>query len=291
MKTTKLPFKKYTDMNNTLIAKLGCADVYRAYVLSLTADIKNNSTDTTLEQLAGFINEKVGAYKGNKTAKSFSESLNATGVVSVNSSRSTSLNGEKSVTRNVYTFLKGTEFRMIGVEFYNVDLDIKLKGYLIKLFSICNTNTLLLDKGVSEIYKLIGVTKATQKKYNDVLISKGFMTITDNGLLLSVSGFNKVEKKIKPTKETIALFEAHKNIIHSHIKAYNTGKQHKHQIIELNRKALDILLTNGLSKKSYIIGLYAINNFEGVNDINKLIASIEFGKVKVDRTSDYQFTI
>ena len=52
MTTTKLPFKKYTDMNNTLIAKLGCADVYRAYVLSLTADIKNNSTDTTLEQLA-----------------------------------------------------------------------------------------------------------------------------------------------------------------------------------------------------------------------------------------------
>ena len=49
---TKLPFKEYTVMNNTLIQKLGCADVYRTYVLLLIADKSTLTTDTTIEELA-----------------------------------------------------------------------------------------------------------------------------------------------------------------------------------------------------------------------------------------------
>ena len=45
----KLPFKEYTVMSNNLIQKLGCADVYRTYVLLLTADKNTLITDTTID--------------------------------------------------------------------------------------------------------------------------------------------------------------------------------------------------------------------------------------------------
>lgn len=52
---TKLPFKEYTVINNTLIQKLGCADVYRTYVLLLIADKSTLTTDTTIEELASLL--------------------------------------------------------------------------------------------------------------------------------------------------------------------------------------------------------------------------------------------
>ena len=287
--TTKLPFKNYSTMDKTLIYKLGCADVYRAFVLSLTTDKESNKTDTTLDQLAGFINEKVGAYKGNSKALSFTDSLKATGSVTITSSRSTSLDGSKSVTRNTYTFLKGNEFRMIGIEFYHLDLEIKLKGYLIKLFMLANSTTLRLERSANDIYKECGVSRATQKKYNAVLIEKGMLQVTENGFILNVEGFNATEKKIKPTKETMALFEAHKMIVQSHIMAYNARRKHSGKITEINRDNLNLLLQEGLDRKSYIIALYAMNNFEGVKDINKLFSTIEFGKPQ-PKAETFSFT-
>ena len=44
-------------MNNTLIQKLGCADVYRTYVLLLIEDKSTLTTDTTIEELASFVGE------------------------------------------------------------------------------------------------------------------------------------------------------------------------------------------------------------------------------------------
>ena len=287
--TTKLPFKNYSAMDKTLIYKLGCADVYRAFVLSLTTDKKSNKTDTTLDQLAGFINESISNYSSGKTTKSFTNSLKATGSVTITSSRSTSLDGSKSVTRNTYTFLKGKEFRMIGIEFYHLDLEIKLKGYLIKLFMLANSTTLRLERSANDIYKECGVSRATQKKYNAVLIEKGLLEVTENGFILNVEGFNATEKKIKPTKETMALFEGHKMIVQSHIMGYNARRKHSGKITEINRDNLNLLLQEGLDRKSYIIALYAMNNFEGVKDINKLFSTIEFGKPQ-PKAETFSFT-
>ena len=287
--TTKLPFKNYSAMDKTLIYKLGCSDVYRAFVLSLTTDKESNKTDTTLDQLAGFINESVRNYSDSKTTKSFTNSLKATRSVTITSSRSTSLDGSKSVTRNTYTFIKGNEFRMIGVEFYHLDLEIKLKGYLIKLFMLANSATLRLERSANDIYKECGVTKATQKKYNAVLLEKGLLQETENGFILNVEGFNATEKKIKPTKETMALFEAHKMIVQSHIMAYNVKRKHSGKITVINRDNLNLLLQKGLDRKSYIIALYAMNNFDGVKDINKLFSTIEFGK-KQPKAETFSFT-
>lgn len=75
----KLPFKEYTVMSNNLIQKLGCADVYRTYVLLLTADKYTLTTDTTIDQLASYVGEKPANYKGGKSSQSFNDKLRATG--------------------------------------------------------------------------------------------------------------------------------------------------------------------------------------------------------------------
>ena len=288
--TTKLPFKNYSAMDKTLIYKLGCADVYRAFVLSLTTDKESNKTDTTIAQLAGFIKESENNYLQVGKKDSFTNKIKATGSVTITSSRSTSLDGSKSVTRNTYTFLKGNEFRMIGIEFYHLDLEIKLKGYLIKLFMLANSTTLRLERSANDIYKECGVSRATQKKYNAVLIEKGLLEVTENGFILNVEGFNATEKKIKPTKETMALFEDHKMIVESHIMAYNARRKHSGKITEINRDNLNLLLQEGLDRKSYMVALYAMNNFDGIKDINKLFWSIEFGKPQ-RKAETFTFTI
>mgnify|MGYP007010976821 CR=1 FL=1 len=58
MSYEKLPFKEYTVMSNNLIQKLGCADVYRTYVLLLTEDKCILITDKTLDQIASFGGKK-----------------------------------------------------------------------------------------------------------------------------------------------------------------------------------------------------------------------------------------
>lgn len=83
MSYEKLPFKEYTVMSNNLIQKLGCADVYRTYVLLLTADKYMLTTDTTIDQLASFVGDKPANYKSGKSSKSFNDKLRATGEVTI----------------------------------------------------------------------------------------------------------------------------------------------------------------------------------------------------------------
>ena len=83
MSYEKLPFKEYTVMSNNLIQKLGCADVYRTYVLLLIADKYTLTTDTTIDELASFVGDKPANYKGGKSSKSFNDKLRATGEVSI----------------------------------------------------------------------------------------------------------------------------------------------------------------------------------------------------------------
>ena len=80
---TKLPFKEYTVINNTLIQKLGCADVYRTYVLLLIADKSTLTTDTTIEELASFVDESKFNYKGNRKPNHSMNKLRDTGEVTI----------------------------------------------------------------------------------------------------------------------------------------------------------------------------------------------------------------
>lgn len=89
-------------MNNTLIQKLGCADVYRTYVLLLIADKSTLTTDTTIDQLASFVGESKSNYKGNRKTKSFNDKLRDTGEVTIQEKNS----GRKDRTWTDYIFLQ-----------------------------------------------------------------------------------------------------------------------------------------------------------------------------------------
>ena len=130
----KLPFKEYTVMSNNLIQKLGCADVYRTYVLLLTADKYTLTTDTTIDQLASYVGEKPANYKGGKSSQSFNDKLRATGEVSIQNKDS----GRNDRTWTDYIFFPASfgHYRRINREFYdsyNNTLDLKLRGFILKL--------------------------------------------------------------------------------------------------------------------------------------------------------------
>lgn len=276
METKKLPFKNYTVMNNTLIAQLSCIDTYRTFVLSLTADKTTYTTDTTLEQLAFLCDETIENYKQQKVKGykkvSFPDKLRETNLVTVE----TIVKGVNG-NRNIYTFkqpLKDETFRMIGKELYHLDIDNKIKGYLIKLYSIANTNTLLINKPIREIKELINMGNSTFKKYNDILIKKGYLKVTDKGLLLNVCGINAISKKPKQTKETQMYISNMESILQSQINRYN--KQNKTFVNILNLSNTDILNLN-LTAEQKQFAKYYTNNFKDVEDINKLCLYLQSG--------------
>lgn len=50
---------------------------------------------------------------------------------------------------------------------------------------------------------------------------------------------------------------------------------YRNTITKLDRHSLDLLLAEGMSNKTYQMGLYFINGFKDVKDINKLVESID----------------
>ncbi len=169
-------------MNNSLISNFGCSDVYRLFILSLTTD-RELKTDTTLDQLADFVGEKVTAYNGNNKSKSFTDKLRESKEVRVDSEDGISYKNGNRVTRNTYTFKEPvpTQYRRISKTLINIDLSIKLKGYIIKLFSVAESHSYNINKSLNELEKMLKMGKATIKKYNEELIAKDLLEITDKG--------------------------------------------------------------------------------------------------------------
>lgn len=270
--------KNSTSMSNTLIEKLGCSDVYRAYVLISTTN-KSGKTDTTIEQLAEFCDEKPSNYQGGKTTKSFIESLRDTKVVNIETTRAKALATGSFVKRTYYSFHETRLFRVINIEFYTLNLDIKLKGYLLKLFSMANTVSLCLEKSANEIAKTVGVTKATQKKYNAELETKGLLVKTLKGYRLNVPGFNQVAKKVMTVK-TKKIVTAHIEMVKMYAAKYN--KQHPtNPVLSSTTENLERLRKAGLNSQSFIIARYYVSNWANVTDINALVENIVTGAYKV----------
>jgi hypothetical protein len=172
----KLPFKSYTIMNNDLIAHFSCPDVYRLYVLSLTTD-RELKTDTTLEQLANFVGESVHNLRGGIRSKSFPDKLRESSFVDVVTVDGKSYSNGNRITRNIYTFKEPipTQYRRITRGLFDIELPTKLKGYIIKLFSITNPHSYIIEKTINEIEKLLRMDKKTIKKYNEELEELNFL--------------------------------------------------------------------------------------------------------------------
>lgn len=201
MNQKKVPFKSYTIMNNSLINHFNCSDVYRLFVLSLTTD-RELKTDTTLDQLADFVGEKATAYKGNNKSKSFTDKLRECNEIDVKTEDGISFKNGNRVTRNIYTFKEPvpTMYRRISKTLIDLDISIKLKGYIIKLFSVSESHSYTISKSINELEKLLKMGKTTIKKYNEELISLGLLQTTDNGWLLNVEALIIDNPKKIPTE-------------------------------------------------------------------------------------------
>ena len=250
----KLPFKEYTVMSNNLIQKLGCADVYRTYVLLLTADKYTLTTDTTIDQLASFVGDKPANYKGGKSSKSFNDKLRATGEVSIQNKDS----GKKDRTWTDYIFFPVSfgHYRRIGREFYdsyNKTLDLKLRGFILKLFSAAEPHSHTITLPVRRMKELIHMGHGTISNYIEQLRDMDLLDEVGDTIILKAKGLLIDLPKDKYVEEVKADFE--------HMIAFNESRG------------------NPISRECMIYKKYKENNFKGVKDMHALMKSLSSGLV------------
>ena len=254
MSEEKLPFKEYTVMSNNLIQKLGCADVYRTYVLLLTADKYTLTTDTTIDQLASFVGDKPANYKGGKSSKSFNDKLRATGEVSIQDKDS----GKKDRTWTDYIFFPVSfgHYRRINREFYdsyNNTLDLKLRGFILKLFSAAEPYSHTITLSVRILKELIHMGHGTISSYIDQLREMDLLDEVGDSIILKAKGLLIDLPKDKYVEEVKADFE--------HMIAFNESRG------------------NPISRECMIYKKYKENNFKGVKDMHALMKSLSSGLV------------
>lgn len=254
MKDTKLPFKEYTVMSNNLIQNLNCSDVYRAYTLLLTADKDSLETNTTLEQLAGFVGEELDNYKKSKSTLSFNDKLRATGEVvirDIDSKRK-----DRHWTMYKFNQVEPGNYRRIGREFYDTynTLDLKLRGFILKLFSVTEPHSHVIKLSpIRKLEKRIHMGHDTISRYIGQLKDLDLLDEIGGCLILKVKGLIIDQPKDKQVKKLIAMFD--------HMIDFN----------ESNNKPL--------SRECMIYKKYKGNGFKDVKNIHAFMKSIQAGTV------------
>ena len=247
----KLPFKKYTVMSNNLIQKLGCADVYRTYVLLLIADKYTLTTDTTIDELASFVGDKPANYKGGKSSKSFNDKLRATGEVTIQNKDS-----GRTWTDYIFSPVCFGHYRRINREFYdsyNNTLDLKLRGFILKLFSAAEPHSHTITLSVRKLKELIHMGHGTMDKYIDQLRDMDLLDEVGDSIILKAKGLIIDLPKDKYVEEVKAVFE--------HMIAFNESRG------------------NPISRECMIYKKYKEKNFEGVKNMHALMKSLSSGLV------------
>ena len=279
-KQEKSPFKEYTVLcNSTILDELFCvSDVYRIFVLSLTAEKITGETDTTIQQFADLVGESKNNYTGKDA---LTDKLRKCNDIKLETRFVEKGPGKKPKKRNFYTFkipkpADITEnldtFRMIYREFLLIDdLSIKIKGYLIKLYSVANTNTLYMDRNITELEKLLHMSHNTITTYNKELEAKGYIKIEKDGLFIKCQGFKPILKRSDRTKEILSGF---KQNLESAISAYNYNYQVHFDIKSLTLSDLKKLK---LDKMTDIYAKYHITDFKTAENINSIAFFLETG--------------
>lgn len=250
----KLPFKKYTVMSNNLIQKLGCTDVYRTYVLLLTADKYTLTTDTTIDQLASFVGDKPANYNGGKNSKSFNDKLRATGEVTIQNKDSG--RNDRTWTDYIFSPVCFGHYRRIDREFYdsyNNTLDLKLRGFILKLFSAAEPHSYTITLSVRRMKELIHMGHGTISNYIEQLRDMDLLDEVGDTIILKAKGLIIELPKDKYVEEVKADFE--------HMIAFNENRG------------------NPISRECMIYKKYKENNFEGVKDMHALMKSLSSGLV------------
>lgn len=254
MKDTKLPFKEYTVMSNNLIQNLNCSDVYRTYTLLLTADKDSLETNTTLEQLAGFVGEELDNYKKSKGTLSFNDKLRATGEVVIRDIDSKRKDRHWTMYR--FNQVEPGNYRRIGREFYDTynTLDLKLRGFILKLFSVTEPHSHVIKlSSIRKLKELIHMGHSTISRYIEQLKDLDLLDEIGDCLILKVKGLIIDQPKDKQVEELTSIFD--------HIIEFNEG----------NNKSL--------SRECMIYKRYKENGFKDVKNMHSLMKSLATGTV------------
>ena len=258
MSEEKRPFKEYTVMSNNLIQKLGCADVYRTYVLLLTADKYTLTTDTTIDQLSLFVGEKPANYKGGKSSKSFNDKLRATGEVTIQNKDSG--RNDRTWTDYIFSPVSFGHYRRIDKEFYdlyNNTLDLKLRGFILKLFSAAEPHSHTITLSVRRMKELIHMGHDTISNYIERRRDVAFVDEVGDTIILKAKGLLIDLPQDKYVEEIKADFE--------HMIAYNESRG------------------NPISRECMIYKKYKENNFKGVKNMHAFMKSLSCGYVGKER--------
>ena len=258
MSEEKRPFKEYTVMSNNLIQKLGCADVYRTYVLLLTADKNTLITDTTIDQLASFVGDKPANYNGGKSSKSFNEKLRATGEVTIQNKDSG--RNDRTWTDYIFSPVSFGHYRRINKEFYdlyNNTLDLKLRGFILKLFSAAEPHSHTITLSVRRMKELIHMGHDTISNYIEQLRDMDLLDEVGDTIILKAKGLLIDLPQDKYVEEIKADFE--------HMIAYNESRG------------------NPISRECMIYKKYKENNFKGVKNMHAFMKSLSCGYVGKER--------
>ena len=253
MSYEKLPFKEYTVMSNNLIQKLGCSDAYRTYVLLLTADKQTRRTDTTLQQLAGFVGEKEANYKGGKASKSFNDKLRVTGEVAIVDKDSG--RADRHWTDYVFSPVIPKHYKRIDREFYDNynTLDLKLRGFILKLFSATEPHSYIIKLPMRELKELIHMGHDTINSLIVQLKELGLLDEIDDWKILKAKGLIIDQPGNKFVEETMSILD--------HMIVHN----------ENNNKPI--------SRECMIYRKYKDINFEGIKNMHAFMKSLRTGTI------------
>lgn len=268
---TNLPFKTYTVMRNDLIQNLQCSDVYRAFILSLTTDKNTHTTDTTVSQLACFIDESQNNYNGGKRSISFNDKLRATGLVTIEDIPST--NHKRHYTQYRFSPVEVHNYTRIGRSFYdtyNSTMELKLRGFLLKLFSVVEPHSCLIKLGLARNGSA-SFNKLAKDIHMSVKTVKTFIKKLEDDDLIEIQGLcliNKAEglyidmPKDKEVERLTKMFE---------------------QMIEHNSK-------NGhpLSRECQIYKRNKEDGFKGIENMRGFLRSLESGIIGRKKTNKQQ---
>lgn len=202
--------KLYTVMPNNIAKLLNSADTYRYVALSFTDFKKTGKTDATFKQIGDTIIPYKGKDKGEspRTVEKFISRLkntkkeDGTPLLYIDST----MRDDKGNRRNIYHFENVNEdFRMVKKEFMYLDLDVKLKGFMLQLLSITINGTLQVKYSLAKISREINISRPTATKYMDELIKLGFVKEIEGGYELINEYFKlgktKKEKEIEEIKK------------------------------------------------------------------------------------------
>lgn len=194
-------------------------------------------------------------------------------------------NGEANKGRNKYFFTPlETGFILVADEIFELGLTADEIGFLIRAKANAFNNGMTLKGNKEKLAAFIGVSVNKFNKLFSSLLAKGFISYETSLMTLTCDLFSDTkEKTVKPTAKTLEIINMHKDILKSHIEAYN---KRGNKITKLTNEAIEKLKMNGLSAATCKVATYFVNGFSNVKDINKLINSIQFPKVKKEEVKE-----